>query len=438
MKTEKSQSLFNRACSVMPGGVNSAVRSFGSVGGTPLAIKSGKGSRMFTVDGDEVIDFCSSWGPLILGHAHPAVTEAVHEAVAEGLTFGTNTEREVEFAEFLCENISNAEMVRVMNSGTEAGMTALRLARGATGRRKILKFEGCYHGHADHLLVSGGSGLLDQPTAASNGVPESMTSDILVAPYNDLSAVKSICEKHGNEIAAVILEPVAGNMGFVEPGHEFLAGLREAADDCGALLIFDEVITGFRFGPTTYGDICGVVPDLTCLGKIVGGGMSIGSLVGRKDIMQHLSPTGSVYQAGTLSGNPVALAAGLATLKTLREENPYPYLKELGNRLVEGVNDIASNSDKEMHCVGSGSVFTTFFRSDSVHDLNSAKQCDTDAFARFFHGMLENNVYIPPSQFELNFISAAHSVEDIDTFLQAVEETIKKPNSNNIWYKSSL
>lgn len=408
----------------MPGGVNSAVRSFDSVGGTPLAIDSAGGSRMYTADGEELLDFCCSWGPLILGHAHPAVVEAVKAAAASGLTFGTTTKREVEFAELLCESISNAEMVRVMNSGTEAGMTACRLARGATGRKKILKFEGCYHGHADYLLASGGSGLLSQTQASSAGVPEALTEDVLVAPYNDLEAVQRICSESGDELAAIIIEPVAGNMGFVEPGEAFLRELRKQTEACGALLIFDEVITGFRFGPTTYADLIGVPPDLTCLGKIVGGGMSIGALTGKKEIMEHITPCGSVYQAGTLSGNPVALAAGLTTLRTLQKELPYDRLAQLGEHLIEGLNTVAGRLNADMHCAGSGSVFTPFFRPHTVTDLATAKASDTSAFAQFFHAMLKQNIYLPPSQFELGFVSTAHDENDIDRFLEAAENAL--------------
>ena len=291
------------------------MRGFGAVGGSPVYVEKGAGSRLYTADGNELIDFCCSWGPLILGHAHSEILEAVNEAVKSGTSFGANTRREVEFAELLCEHIPYVEMLRLINSGTEAVMTALRLARGYTGRDKILKFDGCYHGHTDSMLVSAGSGLLTSGTASSSGVPSSVTKYTLVAPYNDLDAVQNIVREHGDNIAAIIVEPIAGNMGLVMPSAGFLEGLRKVADSCGAVLVFDEVITGFRFGPTTYGSLCGVTPDLTCLGKIIGGGFPIGALGGKRDIMESLAPLGDVYQAGTLSGNPVALAAGLATLR---------------------------------------------------------------------------------------------------------------------------
>ncbi|MFA6294215.1 MAG: glutamate-1-semialdehyde 2,1-aminomutase, partial [Victivallales bacterium] len=333
--------LFKRAQTLIPGGVNSPVRAFKSVGGNPVYIRRGEGARIYDVDGGEYLDFCASWGPLILGHARPEVVEAVRESAASGMSFGTCNPREVEMAELLNEMVPYLEMMRMVNSGTEAVMTALRLARGFTGRNKILKFEGCYHGHADYLLVAAGSGLLTGGITSSAGVAPSAVADILVAHYNGTDAVKKIFEKYGKEIAAVIVEPVAGNMGLVKPEHGFLETLRELASKSGSLLIFDEVITGFRLAPTTYGKICGITPDLTTLGKIIGGGMPIGAVGGKAEIMKKLAPLGPVYQAGTLSGNPVALAAGIATLKILKNENPYPRLAKFANKIAVAVESEA-------------------------------------------------------------------------------------------------
>lgn len=414
-----SKELFERAQRVIPGGVNSPVRAFNAVGGDPVYIARGQGSRMTTVDGAELIDFCSSWGPLLFGHAREEVIDAVREASAQGTSFGTNTPREVEFAECLCDMIPYMDMVRLVSSGTEAVMTALRLARGFTGRNKIVKFDGCYHGHADYLLVAAGSGLLTGGITSSAGVSPSAVAEILVPGYNDLDAVRQITSEQGNDIAAIIVEPVAGNMGLVPPSPGFLAGLRELADECGCLLIFDEVITGFRLGPTTYGTICGVTPDLTCLGKIIGGGMPIGAVGGREEIMRSLSPLGPVYQAGTLSGNPVAVAAGLTTMKLIREEDPYPAMAALAKRLTEEVNASAREGNVEMHCACLGGMFTPFFSNEDVTDLAAAKLSNTKAHAAFFHSMLEQGCYLPPSQFEVAFISAAHTEADVDAFVTA-------------------
>jgi glutamate-1-semialdehyde 2,1-aminomutase len=415
---------FDRATRVIPGGVNSPVRAFNSVGGEPLYVVSGKGARIKTVEGAELVDFCGSWGPLIMGHAHPVVIEAICRAAAEGTSFGINTPREVEFAETLCALVPSMKMVRAMSSGTEATMTAIRLARGFTGRRKILKFDGGYHGHADCLLVSAGSGLLTGGITSSAGVSATVAAEMLVPSYNDLAAVDEIVRTQGDEIAAIIVEPVAGNMGLIPPAPGFLQGLRKAADRCGALLIFDEVITGFRLGPTTYGMMCGVTPDLTCLGKIIGGGMPVGAVGGREDVMQKLAPLGPVYQAGTLSGNPVALAAGLATLALLKKDNPYPRMEKLGRRLTEGLNAIARERSLTFHCAGLGGLFTPFFMREAPTDLATVKQCDAKAYAAFFRGMLKGGCYLPPSQFEVGFVSAAHTEADIDFFLKAARNAL--------------
>lgn len=418
-----SKTLFKRATRVIPGGVNSPVRAFNAVGGNPIYVEKGKGSQIWTADGAKLTDFCGSWGPLILGHARAEVVDAIRQATAEGTTFGINTRREVEFAELICRLVPYIEMVRLVSSGTEAVMTALRLARGYTGRRKIIKFDGCYHGHADYLLVSAGSGLLTGGITSSAGVSPSAVAEVLVAPYNDLFAVEEILtSSKGKDVAALIVEPVAGNMGLVPPAPGFLKGLRKLTKAAGALLIFDEVITGFRLGPTTYGSICGVTPDLTCLGKIIGGGMPMGAIAGKAKIMRSLAPLGPVYQAGTLSGNPVAVAAGMKTLELLERENPYPILEALGTTLADGVDAAARKRGVAMHCARLGGMFTPFFTGDRVTNLATAKRSNTKAHAAFFHGMLDRGFYLPPAQFEAAFISSAHSGRDIERFVAAAAE----------------
>jgi len=417
-----SQELFTRAQRVIPGGVNSPVRAFKSVEGTPVFMVKGSGALLTTADGRELIDFCGSWGPLILGHARREVVEAACAAAADGMTFGAATPREVEFAELLCELVPSLDMVRLVSSGTEAVMTALRIARGATGRRKTVKFAGCYHGHTDSMLVSAGSGLLTGGATSSAGVSEGVASEVFVAPYNDLAAVERIMGAHGGEIAAVIVEPVAANMGLVPPKPGFLEGLRAVTKKHGALLILDEVITGFRFGPTTYGALNGIVPDLTTLGKIIGGGMPLAAVGGRKDVMKCLAPLGPVYQAGTLSGNPVAVGAGMATLRILKEENPYPRIAALCGKLAAGLNRIAKDHGKSVSVVGLESLFTPFFMASAPADYDSAKKCDTKAYAAFFHAMLNAGIYLPPSQFEVGFVSAAHTEEHVASFLNAAEK----------------
>lgn len=417
-------SLFSRACRVIPGGVNSPVRAFGAVGGTPVFVQRAKGSRLYSADGREFLDFCGSWGALILGHAHPVVVDAVQRAAGDGTSFGTCTEREVELAELVCARVPYLERVRLVNSGTEACMTAIRLARGFTNRKKIIKFDGCYHGHADALLVSAGSGMLTVGIATSAGVPRDVAADTLVVPYNDLDAVERVMTRYGQEVAAIIVEPVACNMGLVPPQVGFLEGLRRMTNDTGSLLIFDEVITGFRLGPTTYGVLHGITPDLTCLGKIIGGGMPLAALGGRAEIMERLAPLGPVYQAGTLSGNPVAVTAGLSTLRLLLEQNPYPTIERLGKQLKEGIAGRAVSRCSHPHCARLGGMFTMFFGNQPICNLADAKRCDTRAYARFFHAMLERGIYLPPSQFEVCFISAAHTADDIARFLEAVDEAL--------------
>jgi glutamate-1-semialdehyde 2,1-aminomutase len=417
-----SATWFERAKAVIPGGVNSPVRAFNSVGGTPIYFTSGKGATVQTEDGTQLTDFCGSWGPLILGHAREEIVEVVQHTAAHGMTFGANTRLEAQFAELLCHQVPEMDMVRLVNSGTEAVMTAIRLARGYTNRRKIIKFEGCYHGHTDYMLVASGSGLLTGGISSSAGVSETATAEIFVAPYNDLEAVQAILHEHGSDIAALIVEPIAGNMGLIEPAPGFLEGLRNATADAGALLIFDEVINGFRLGPTTYGHMCGVHPDLTTLGKIIGGGLPIGAIGGTRSIMEHLAPLGPVYQAGTLSGNPVAVAAGMKTIELLRDEAPYLKMDILGRRLAKGLNQIAQEKQADLHCAQRGGMFTPFFRKESVHNLDDSKACDQQAHARYFHHMLEHGFYTPPSGFEVAFISGVHTTEQIDAFISAFEQ----------------
>lgn len=384
---------------------------------------------MFDADGNHYLDFCASWGPLILGHSHPEVVEAVQKAAADGLSFGTCSKREVKMAELLQSCIPSLEMMRLVNSGTEATMTAIRLARGFTGRSKILKFDGCYHGHADYLLVSAGSGLLTHGITSSSGVTDSAVADVLVAPYNDTKAVNAIFAEHGKDIAAVIVEPVAGNMGLVMPIAGFLENLRKVTEKNGALLIFDEVITGFRFGPTSFGKTVGIDPDLTCLGKIIGGGMPIGAFGGKAEIMKQLAPLGPVYQAGTLSGNPVALAAGIATIESLLREIPYPRIAKLAKKLASSVNQIAAQKKLSIHCAVEAGLFTIFFNNKKpLTDLDQVKTCDTAKFAKYHSAMLDRGVYLSPSQFELGFISAAHTEADIDLFLEQFQTIIPTLN----------
>jgi len=417
-----SAEWFARATRVIPGGVNSPVRAFLAVGGEPLFVLRAQGSRLVTAEGRILTDFCGSWGPLILGHARPEVVEAVAAAAADGTSFGISTPREVEFAELLCRLVPHIEMARLVSSGTEAVMTALRLARGHTNRHQIVKFDGCYHGHSDAMLVSAGSGVLTAGRASSDGVPAGTVADVYVTPYNDLDRVQDLFRRQGDHIAAIIVEPVAGNMGLVKPADGFLEGLREITRRYGALLIFDEVITGFRFGPTTYGHLCGVRPDLVCLGKIIGGGMPIGAVGGSAAILNRLAPTGPVYQAGTLSGNPVAVAAGKATLEILERENPYAKLAQNGERIARGLLDSATQARVSVQAPCLGGVFTPFFTAQTVANLTDAKTCDTTAYATFFRGMLKRGFYLPPSQFEVNFVSSAHTDDDVSRFLTAAKE----------------
>lgn len=416
----KHEELFSRACAVIPGGVNSPVRAFGSVGGTPVYVAAGKGTRLTTCDGRELTDFCCSWGAMILGHAQEEVVDAIRRQAGKGTTFGINTEIEVQLAERLHALVPCLERVRLVNSGTEAVMTALRVARGVTGRNRIVKFAGCYHGHSDSVLVSAGSGLLTGGITSTPGVPAEVANDTFVVPYNDLVAISELMAAKGNEIAAIIVEPVVGNMGLVEPMPGFLQGLRKLADASGAALIFDEVINGFRFGLSSYAQICGVRPDLITLGKVVGGGLPLAAVGGAAIWMDQLAPAGKIYQAGTLSGNPLAVAAGLKTLEILERDNPYPRMAALGKRLADQVNGFAHATRQSFHCAAFSGIFTMFFTHPPIRNLVDAKRSDTAAYARCFHALLNAGFYLPPAQFEVAFISAAHTEAEIDGLAQAM------------------
>ncbi|MGB6836802.1 MAG: glutamate-1-semialdehyde 2,1-aminomutase [Dehalococcoidia bacterium] len=419
---DRSREIFARAQQHLVGGVNSPARAFRAVGGDPLVMARGRGAHVYDVDGNEYIDYVCSWGPLILGHAHPAVVEAVQRAAGLGTSFGAPTEMEAEMGRLLVEAVPSMELVRFVNSGTEATMSTLRLARAYTGRQKILKFEGCYHGHADGLLVRAGSGVATLGLPDSPGVPASFAQETLVAPYNDRQAVESLFLRHGEEIAAVITEPVAGNMGVVPPAEGFLPFLRELTRRAGSLLIFDEVITGFRLAYGGAQAVYDVSPDLTCLGKIIGGGLPVGAYGGRRDIMEQLAPLGPVYQAGTLSGNPLTMAAGLVTLRALSAEGVYEALEEMGRELEEGLTAAARSAEAPVCMNRAGSMLTVFFSDGPVTDYASARRADTERYARFFRTMLERGVYLPPSQFEAAFLSLAHGRDELEGTVRAARE----------------
>ena len=414
----RSEQLFSRAVKVMPGGVNSPVRAYGSVGQTPRFIVRADGAKIYDADGNCYTDYVGSWGPMILGHNHPVVLKAVQKAAENGLSFGAATENEVKMAELVCEMAPSVEMVRMVNSGTEAVMSAVRAARGYTGRDKIIKFSGCYHGHSDAMLVRAGSGAMTAGVPDSAGVPAGCTGDTLTAEYNDLKSAERLFAENRGKIAALIVEPVAANMGVVEPKPGFLPGLRRLCDENGSVLIFDEVITGFRLAPGGAQEYYGVRADLTTFGKIIGAGMPVGAYGGRREIMSLVAPSGPVYQAGTLSGNPVAMAAGLAQLNLLRTHPEiYQKLDELGNRLRAGLRKALP------HCTvnGVGSLSCVFFTEHPVTDYATARASDTDAFRRYFAHMLENGVYLAPSQFEAMFLSYAHTEGDIDRLIGLAE-----------------
>ena len=424
LKTGRSDEAYRRAEALMPGGVSSPVRAFGAVGGKPLFIARGAGARIWDLDGNSFLDYVMSWGPLILGHAHPKVVEAVRQALEAGSSFGAPTVREIELAERIREAMPAVEQVRFVNSGTEATMSAVRLARAATGRPGILKFEGCYHGHVDALLVQAGSGATTFGAPSSPGVPPEVTRHTLLAPYNDLEAVERVGRENGDRLAAILVEPVAGNMGVVPPADGFLRGLRDVADRTGALLVFDEVMTGFRVARGGAAQRYGVRPDLLALGKVIGGGLPVGAYGGRRDLMARVSPVGPVYQAGTLSGNPLAMAAGIATLDLLAEPNAYETLEARSARLEKGLAEAVREAKISARVQRVASMLTLFFTADKVADYAGARASDTEAFGRFFRGMLGRGVYLPPSPFEAWFVSLAHTDEDIRRTVEAARAAL--------------
>ena len=424
MQFSKSEALFAEAQKYIPGGVNSPVRSFKAVGGTPPFIARGKGSRVWDVDGNEYIDYLGSWGPLVLGHAHPTIIEVLKKTAEGGTSFGAPVEQEVELAKMICEGLPSVESVRLVSSGTEACMSAIRLARAFTSRDKIIKFAGCYHGHADGLLVKAGSGALTHGIPTSAGVPESYASETLVADYNDIESVERFFEANPGGIAAIIIEPVAGNMGVVLPREGFLAALRKITQDNDALLIFDEVITGFRVGPNGAQGLYGIAPDITTMGKIIGGGLPVGAYGGRKDVMGMVAPLGAMYQAGTLSGNPLAVSAGIATLTELQKPGAFERLDSLAQRLTNGLAKAFQAVEIPSTINRVGSMFTGFFNPGPVEGLANAEGSDTEMYGRYFHAMQEQGVYIAPSQFEAGFVSIAHTEADINATIAKAEAAL--------------
>lgn len=425
-KRERSQACFKRANEVLVGGVNSPVRAFRAVGGEPVFLDRAEGAYVHDVDGNRYIDLVGTWGPAIVGHAHPDVVKAVQDAAAKGLSFGACCEPEAELAEMVVDALPSVEMVRFVNSGTEATMSVMRLARGATGRNRIIKFLGCYHGHVDALLVAAGSGASTFGVPDSAGVPQQTATDTLLAPYNDLDAVAELMKRHGDDVAGIFVEPIAGNMGFVRPEDGFLEGLRELCDAHGSLLVFDEVMTGFRVAWGGYQVLTGINPDLTCLGKVIGGGMPVAAYGGRKEMMQRVSPLGPVYQAGTLSGNPVGMACGLATLEICRQEGFYSALEEKTMRLAGGLADAAGKAGVPVQTGGVGGMLGFAFSERPVRNFADAQACDHEGFARFFNAMLDRGVWLPPSSYEAMFVSAAHSDADIDAIIEAAADSFQE------------
>ncbi|MEJ5228083.1 glutamate-1-semialdehyde 2,1-aminomutase [Thermodesulfovibrio sp.] len=426
MKTKKSQKLYKKAMTLLPGGVNSPVRAFKAVGGNPLFISKAKGSKIYDVDGNEYIDYVLSWGPLILGHAHSSVVKALKKAAERGTSYGAPTKLEIELAELVKNAFPSIEKLRMVNSGTEATMSAIRLARGFTGRSKVVKFEGCYHGHVDGLLVSAGSGGATFGIPDSLGVPSSYASETIVLPFNDVEALRNTLKDNWKDIACVILEPVVGNMGCILPHKEFLAALREETEKYGVVLIFDEVMTGFRVSFGGAQEYYGIKPDLTCLGKVIGGGLPVGAYGGKKEIMQMVAPEGGVYQAGTLSGNPLAMTAGIETLKVLKKSSTYKKLEDKMIQLEEGLKDAAKRAGVKVRFYRAGTMFCSYFTETEVVDAKTAKTSDLDKFKRFFWGMLNRGIYIAPSQFEAGFISLSHSEKDIEKTVKSAYKTFKE------------
>jgi len=424
MKREASQRLYEEACRWIPGGVNSPVRSGRAVGATPFFAREARGCRLTDEDGNRYIDYVCSWGPLIAGHAHPRVVEALERTLRNGTSYGVPTRAEIDLARKVVETVPSMEMVRMVNSGTEATMSAVRLARGHTGRDKLVKFDGCYHGHGDGFLVQAGSGVATLGIPGSPGVPPEVVRHTLSLPYNDLESVEKAMKEAGEEVAAVVVEPVAGNMGVVPPEAGFLEGLRKLCDDFGALLIFDEVITGFRLAPGGAQEYYNVLPDLACLGKIIGGGLPVGAFGGREDVMKHMAPLGSVYQAGTLSGNPLAMTAGLATLELLSRPGVYEELEAKGRYLAQGLSDAAARAGVAVCLNRVGSLGCAFFTDGPVTDFRTAQRSDTEAYGRFYRAMLEEGVALAPSQFEAFFVSLAHETEDLERTVQAASRAL--------------
>ncbi len=426
MNRKKSNLLFDRAQDVIPGGVNSPVRACKSVGTEPIFIDHAEGCMIFDADGNRFVDYVGSWGPMILGHRHPAVVQAISDVLRKGTSFGAPTDLEVKLAEIIIDTVPSVEMVRMVNSGTEATMSAIRLARGYTGRDTIIKFDGCYHGHADTLLVQAGSGVATLSIPGSPGVPASFVAHTLSLPYNNAESVKKVMEEQGEKIAAIIVEPVAGNMGLVAPVDGFLETLRELTQENGCLLIFDEVMTGYRVAYGGAQSLFGISPDITCLGKIIGGGLPVGAYGGKREIMDYIAPRGPVYQAGTLSGNPLAMAAGIATLIQLKDPGFYDTMNVKANRLAKGLEKAAENAGVDVTVDRVGSMLGLFFTKQPVLNFDDAKGCDLDMFSSFYRGMLEEGIYLAPSQFEALFVSSAHDMEHIDETISAAEKVMDR------------
>ena len=425
MNKENSSTLYSSAKKVMPGGVNSPVRAFNAVGGEPLFIKSGKGSQIIDVDGNKFIDYVASWGPLIFGHAHPRVVEAIIRQAELGTSYGASTELEIELAEKVVSAFPSVEVVRMVNSGTEAVMSALRLARGITGRDKIVKFEGCYHGHGDSLLVKAGSGLASLGIPECPGIVSSLAEKTLNLSYNDVEGVRDLFQREGKDIAALIVEPIAGNMGVIPPSPGFLQALRDETKKAGALLIFDEVISGLRVSLGGAQKLFGITPDITCMGKIIGGGLPVGAYGGSKEVMDHISPVGSIYQAGTLSGNPLAMAAGNVILDLLSEPQVYELLEEKSKKLCDGFEKNTQELGVSAQFTRVGSMFSMFFTDQQITNFESVKTCDTNFFKSYFNALLEEGIYIAPSQFEAGFMSAIHSDKEIEQTIDANLKALK-------------
>jgi glutamate-1-semialdehyde 2,1-aminomutase len=426
MNFTNSQSLFEQALKIIPGGVNSPVRACKSVGADPLFIERGEGCLIYDADGNRFIDYIGSWGPLILGHRHPAVVDAITAVLERGTSFGAPTDLEIQLAEMVIDAVASVDVVRMVNSGTEATMSAIRLARGVTGRDLAIKFDGCYHGHADTLLVAAGSGVATLGIPGSPGVPEAVAQSTLSLPFNDIEAIKKVMADKGDKVACVIVEPVAGNMGLVAPEDGFLKTLRELTETHGAVLIFDEVMTGFRVAYGGAQSLYDIQPDLTCFGKVIGGGLPVAAYGGKKEIMSQIAPQGSIYQAGTLSGNPIAMAAGIATLKQLQKPGVYEALNERSKRLITGLGQAANKTGIAARVGHVGSMIGMFFTDRNVANFDDAKTCDLELFSKFYQGMRQHGIYIAPSQFEVLFLSTAHNDEHVDATIDAAQQVLEK------------